>query len=196
MMKNPGQDTRAQDIPPAPAPAPLRGLIHLYHGAGKGKTSAAMGLALRCLGHGKPVVIAQFLKDGTSGECRLLTQLPQVRLFASHPSGQFTGQMSAADRVQTAHRVGQLFADATAAAVQNAAGLLVLDEACAAVNYHFLDERRLLAFLDQKPASLEVVLTGRDPSAALRERADYITEMRQQRHPFERGIPAREGIEW
>lgn len=183
-----------RDIPPEAAP--VRGLIHLYHGTGKGKTSAAMGLALRCLGHGKPVVIAQFLKDGTSGECRLLAALPNVYLFASHPSGKFTRQMSGDDRAQTARITQHIFAEATATAIRENARLLVLDEACAAVHYHFLDECRLLAFLDQKPVSLEVVLTGRDPSAALQERADYITEMRQQRHPFEQGILAREDIEW
>ena len=91
--------------------------------------------------------------------------------------------------------VGRTFAAATGFAVREGATLLVLDEVCAAVNRGFLDEDALLAFLDGRPEGLEVVLTGRGPSEALQARADYITEMVKRRHPFDRGVGARKGIE-
>lgn len=171
------------------------GLIHLYCGDGKGKTTAAMGLALRCAGRGKPVVVAQFLKDGSSGECRALAKMPHVTVLAANPSSKFSSQMTAEEKQQTAEAVGRTFAAATGFAVRENARLLVLDETCAAISCGFLEEQTLLDFLDGKPAGLEVVLTGRGPSDALCRRADYITEMVKRRHPFDKGVAAREDIE-
>ena len=119
-------------------------MIHLYCGDGKGKTTAAMGLALRAAGHGKTVVVAQFLKAGGSGE----------------------------------------------------ADVLVLDELCAALSSGMVELGRVLALLDGRPPELEVVVTGRNPPPELTARADYMTEMVKQKHPYEAGVPAREGIEW
>lgn len=85
---------------------------------------------------------------------------------------------------------------ATGFAVREHARLLVLDEVCAAISCGFLDEKTVVKFLETKPETLEVVLTGRGPSEALQAHADYITEMKMQRHPFEKGIAAREGIEF
>ena len=91
--------------------------------------------------------------------------------------------------------IGRTFAAATSFAVREGATLLVLDEVCAAISCGFLPEGEVLAFLDGKPDDLEVVMTGRNPSEALQERADYITEMVKRRHPFDKGIGARKGIE-
>ena len=88
------------------------------------------------------------------------------------------------------------FDAATGFAVREHARLLVLDEVCAAISCGFLDEKTVVKFLETKPETLEVVLTGRGPSEALQAHADYITEMKMQRHPFEKGIAAREGIEF
>ena len=138
----------------------MTGLIHIYCGDGKGKTTASVGLAVRCAGRGNKVVFAQFLKDGTSDA------------------------------------LTRTFDAATGFAVREHARLLVLDEVCAAISCGFLDEKTVVKFLETKPETLEVVLTGRGPSEALQAHADYITEMKMQRHPFEKGIAAREGIEF
>ena len=151
------------------------GLIHLYCGDGKGKTTAAMGLALRAAGHGLPVVIAQFLKDGTSGECRILRTLPTVTVLAAHPCGKFSFQ----EAVKSA----------------KSPGLLVLDEVCAAVSCGFLSKDILLDFLSEKPVDLEVVMTGRAPCDEIRAAADYLSEIKKCRHPYDNAVPAREGIE-
>ena len=171
------------------------GLIHIYCGEGKGKTTAAVGLAVRHAGFGGKVVLAQFLKDGTSSECRALSKLENVTMLAANPCGKFSFQMTGEEKQQCSAAIGRTFAAATGFAVREGATLLVLDEVCAAVSGGFLSEEELIAFLDGKPDDLEVVLTGRNPSEGLQARADYITEMVKRRHPFDKGIGARKGIE-
>ncbi len=171
------------------------GLVHLYCGEGKGKTTAAMGLASRCIGRNKKVVIAQFLKDGTSGECQFLSQHPNVTLLAANPYSKFSFQMNEQEKKETTEAIVRMFDAATQYAVREQAFLLVMDEVCAAITCGFLDENKVIAFLESKPDSLEVVMTGRDPSERLQEQADYISEMCKRKHPFDRGIMAREGIE-
>ena len=168
-------------------------MIHLYCGDGKGKTTAAMGLALRMAGRGKPVVIAQFLKGADSGERYALARLPQVRLLPAPEQIKFSFQLTQAEREAERRRYLDLLEQAEAAAREEACGLLVLDEVCAAVNTGLLPLERVLACLDR--VSCEVVLTGRDPVPELWERADYITEMEKLRHPYDRGIAARPGVE-
>lgn len=172
-----------------------QGLVHLYCGDGKGKTTAAMGLALRSIGHRKPVVIAQFLKDGTSGEVRFLSTLEQVTVLAANPVGKFSFAMTEAEKEQTKNAIERTFNAATQFAVREHAFLLILDEICAAITCGFLDEDRVISFLQNKPDTLEVVMTGRDPSDRLQEEADYISEICKRKHPYDRGIGAREGIE-
>ncbi len=171
------------------------GLVHLYCGDGKGKTTAAVGLAVRHSGRGGKVVFAQFLKDGTSGECRVLAKLG-VTVLAANPVGKFSFRMTEEEKAETAAALGRTFDAATGFAVRERATLLVLDEVCAAVNCGFLPEKTLTGFLESRPDSLEVVLTGRDPSENLQVYADYITEMKKRRHPFDEGVAAREGIEF
>ena len=171
------------------------GLVHLYCGDGKGKTTAAVGLAVRHSGRGGKVVFAQFLKDGTSGECRVLAKLG-VTVLAANPVGKFSFRMTEKEKAETAAALGRTFDAAIGFAVRERATLLVLDEVCAAVNCGFLPEKTLTEFLESRPDSLEVVLTGRDPSENLQVHADYITEMKKRRHPFDEGVAAREGIEF
>ena len=165
-------------------------MLHLYWGNGKGKTTAAMGLALRALGHGRRVVIVQFLKDGTSGEIAPL-RAAGAAVYAC-PNAKFTWLMDEADkaaaREASARALGQALAEPF--------DLLVLDEACAALKSSILDEallRRAVAFAKN---GREVVLTGRDPAPWLQEAADYSTEMRAHKHPYADGVTAREGVEY
>ena len=169
-------------------------MIHIYCGDGKGKTTAAMGLALRAAGHGRRVVIAQFLKNGKSGERTALSALPAVEMLPAPEVVKFTFQMTEEERRQEAERQSELLEAAFRAA--EGADLLVLDELCAALSAGMVVLSRVLALLDSRPEGLEVVITGRDPSPELLERAGYITEMVKRRHPFDRGVQAREGVEW
>lgn len=173
----------------------MKGLLHLYCGEGKGKTTAAMGLAFRCLGHDAVVVIAQFLKSGQSGECHALERFPKAILLGAHPCGKFSFEMDGEERAMTAEAAEWLMQNAFDTARAQNARLLVLDEILAALGLGFLEEHTLSEALDHRPETLEVVMTGRYPTQALLERADYISEIRKLRHPFDQGIPARDGIE-
>ena len=169
-------------------------MVQIYCGEGKGKTTAAVGLAVRAAGRGLRVVFAQFLKSGDSGERTVLAGLPTVQLLEVPETMKFTFAMDAAERQAEAVRQTALLRQAVGLAGQ--ADVLVLDELCAALNSNMVPLEEVTAFLDRRPASLEVVITGRDPAQALTDRADYITEMKKIRHPFDQGIRARQGIEW
>ena len=169
-------------------------MIQIYCGDGKGKTTAAVGLSVRAAGRGRRVVFAQFLKSADSGERAVLAGLPTVALVPVPQSMKFTFQMDPDERRAEAGRQAALLE--RAAALSAGADLLVLDELCAALNAGMVPLDRVLSLLDGRPEGLEVVITGRNPPQALLDRADYITEMKKHRHPYEQGTPARKGIEW
>lgn len=172
----------------------MAGLIHLYCGDGKGKTSAAVGLAVRASGAGKQVIFTQFFKDGSSSEVEVLKHLSGIRTIHADTVRGFYHAMTPEQRAQAREDYTALFRQVTSAAQD--ADLLILDEIVSACNRGVLPEALVTDFLRNKPRRLEVVLTGRNPSPALTELADYITEMRKLRHPFDRGIAARKGIEF
>ena len=168
-----------------------KGLVHLYCGDGKGKTTAAMGLALRALGQGMRVVVVQFLKNGTSGELEPLKKLGAA-VYSGQPGAKFTFQMNAEENAQATKENNARLAEA----LQQPCDLLILDEICAARNSGMVDEALAKQAVLERPQHREVVLTGRNPEAWMVEAADYITEMQPRRHPYEQGIPARKGIEF
>lgn len=287
----------------------MNGLVHIYCGDGKGKTTAALGLALRAAGNGVSVVIARFLKNDGSGEVGILENVPGVYLFHCERQFGFTWTMSEEQKAEAGEYFTGLFERAwemgckTAREDVEGAGkadgcmagenwgsdsvsdgssrrdsgvcgtgssvsgspvsgspisgppasgspvsgpptsgfpvsgsptsgslvsgspvsgslvsgspvsvpsasvpltsppceiraLLVLDEIMAAVNSGFVANESLLAALDHRPDGLEVVLTGRGPSEELLSRADYVTEMRAVKHPYEKGVGARKGVEY
>ena len=167
-------------------------MIHLYCGSGKGKTTAAMGLALRAAGRGKPVVITQFLKGEDSGERRILERLPQVNLLPLPETIQFTFAMSEEEKEKEKVRYQCMLKEIADAA--QVCELLILDEVCAAVNTGMISLQAILQLLDG--LTCEIVMTGREPAQELEQRADYITCMEKVRHPYDEGICAREGIEY
>lgn len=167
-------------------------MIHLYCGNGKGKTTAAMGLALRAAGRGKPVVIAQFLKGENSGERRILERLPQVNLLPLPETIQFTFAMSEEEKEKEKVRYQCMLKEIADAA--QVCELLILDEVCAAVNTGMISLQVILQLLDG--LTCEIVMTGREPAQELKQRADYITCMEKVKHPYDEGICAREGIEY
>ena len=174
------------------------GLIHIYTGDGKGKTTAAVGLAIRCAGSGGKVVFCQFLKDNRSSELNILTALPHIELVQAPQSFGFYKNLNDEQRAAARQTYSQLLRQAIRAAVnsENPARLLVLDEAVAAYNHQLLEQELLLDFLQNtKPAALEVVLTGREPAAELAALADYISNIQKIKHPFDQGVKARRGIE-
>lgn len=192
----------------------MNGLVHIYCGDGKGKTTAAVGLAVRAAGCGVPVLIARFLKTDNSGEVGTLGNIPGIRVLPCTREFGFTWNMDEGQRREAREYYSGQFSVAWESACALAEGrreapgieagtapdtpraLLVLDEIMAAVSGGFVSGETLLEALDTKPEGLEVVLTGRNPSEALIKRADYVTEMRAVKHPYDNGISARKGIEY
>lgn len=168
-----------------------QGLLHLYWGDGKGKTTAAMGLALRALGNGKRVVIVQFLKGGKSGEIPLLEQLGAV-VYRGKGGQKFVFQMNEAEKAATKALQNRNLAAARA----EPADLLVLDEAGSAWELDMVDPELLQQTVLQRPAGQECVLTAHAPVQWMLDAADYVTEMKCHRHPYQKGIAARKGIEY
>lgn len=171
-----------------------QGLVHVYFGDGKGKTTAAMGLALRAAGHGFRVVIAQFLKNGSSGECTAFGAFSGVTLLAANPSNKFSHQMTKEERQETAGTLRILLEEAFHNARE--AHLLVLDEVLSAVGCGFVEEAVLIRLLQERPQPLEVIMTGHMLSQKLEEQADYISRVQKVKHPYDSGILARAGIEF
>ena len=171
------------------------GYIHIYCGDGKGKTSAALGLAVRAAGRGKKVLIVRFLKNENSGEVPALRKIPGITVTPCNREFGFVFRMNEEKRAEAASYYRQMFEQACREAEEGEYDILILDEIMAACNYEMVPEADLTAFLKDRPPRLEVVLTGREPSGRLLDLADYVSEIRMRKHPFERGIPAREGIE-
>ena len=160
------------------------GLLHLYYGDGKGKTTAAMGLALRAMGSGKRVVILQFLKGGKSGEVPLLEQLG-AKVYRGKAGQKFVFR----------EHFNYTTNDEWLAACQEA-DLLILDEAGSAWELDMVDKALLQKAVLERPAEQECVLTAHTAPKWMLDAADYATEMKCHRHPYQRGISARQGIEY
>ena len=172
------------------------GLVHIYCGDGKGKTTAAVGLAVRAAGSNKKVVVKRFLKNDHSGEVEILKQIPGITVLPCTRTFGFSWKMSQEEKEEAKKYYGEELEKAWKMALDQDADMLVLDEAVGACGLGFIREERLLELIENKPEKLEVILTGRNPSKALLAAADYVTEMVMGAHPYTRGIPARKGIEY
>lgn len=178
-----------------------KGLIHIYEGEGKGKTTAAVGLAVRFAGAGGHVLFTQFLKKNTSGELAVFEKVEAIQLLLCEKNFGFTFRMTPEEKREavvcySAH-LHRVLAAARQMADQYPTGiLLVLDEVLAAYHQNMINRQELLDFLKEKPENLELVMTGRNPAPELLEFADYVTVMEKKKHPYDREIGARRGVEW
>lgn len=168
------------------------GLVHVYTGDGKGKTTASLGLALRAAGHGIRGIAIQFLKgDADTGEHRFTGQHSAFKVV------QFTeGNCFQLPEDQLRADVEKAFCYAEETIREGGYPLVVLDEVFVAVGRGMLDVDRLAALVRGKPDTVELVLTGRGAPPEIIELADYVTEMRAVKHPLSTGIKARQGIEY
>ena len=175
------------------------GLVLVHTGEGKGKTTAAIGLAVRAWGDGFRILILQFIKGSWKyGELAALKALAEIDgRIEIRPSGIGFTRKATAEEMTTHRKKAQ-------AALQEAASemtsgqwdMIVLDEINYALKFGLLEEQEVLELLSQKPTDLHLVLTGRDALPAVIDRADLVTEMRLIKHPFQKGIRAQKGIEF
>lgn len=172
-----------------------KGLILLYTGNGKGKTTAALGQVLRAAGHGFKVAIIQFIKNlENTGEMKAAR-----KIFAEHleiyPMGTgFTWDAKDRDELRRAAEKGWTLAREKIASGKYC--MVILDELTYALNFGLLDEDEVVAFLEQKPKNLHIIITGRDASDKLIALADLVTEIKEIKHPYSKGVKAMKGIEY
>lgn len=178
------------------AERPNRGLVHVYTGAGKGKTTAALGVALRALGWGARICVVQFIKGYAQiGEARFAEELGDrlvLKQFAVDPA-RHIDEAKVRER-QEAAAAAMEFAERAVAGGEY--DLVILDEINNALHYGLIDTDRVLALIRGKPQHVELILTGRNAPQPIIDAADYVTEMKLVKHPFQRGVGARKGIDY
>ncbi len=171
-------------------------MIHIYLGDGKGKTTAAIGLAIRNLGCDGRILFVQFLKNSDTGELNILTKLNGItfnRPFMRHKG--FVFNLKASQLREIKEDIEKGFRDIIAIITDNQFTMVVLDEVLDAIDMGFLSQEDLINVFD-KFSDIEFVITGRRTTQAIKEKADYITVMKKEKHPFDKGINARKGIEY
>lgn len=171
------------------------GLLQVYYGDGKGKTTAAFGQAVRMLGHGAPVVVVQFLKNTPSGELDFFQTVKGIQIFRGKGGDRFTFQMTEEELKETKNIHNDNLEKAWNAIQNWTHGLLVLDEGLDAYAGNLVNQQRMEEIILQRPPHVEVVITGHSLPEFFHQQGDYITHMQKQRHPYDQGIAARKGIE-
>jgi cob(I)alamin adenosyltransferase len=172
----------------------MTGCIQVYTGNGKGKTTAALGLALRAAGHGMKTYFGQFLKGQRYGELAAAERLaPMIRIERFGREG-FLHITEGPDD-EDIRRAREGLGRCRKAMLSGEYAIVVLDEVNTAVMLKVLTEKDVLDLLAEKPDGVEIVLTGRGAPQEFIDRADLVTEMKDVKHYYERGVKAREGIE-
>jgi cob(I)alamin adenosyltransferase len=174
----------------------MKGLVHIYTGNGKGKTTAAIGLGIRAYGRGFKVLMVQFMKGRMTGEIKTLKMLePDFRLKRGEEIKKFTWQMERNELNELSDSEQKMLEDTAGEVSDGKYQMLILDEIINSVSCGLIPAEKIVDFIKNKPDDLEVIMTGRNAPPELMEVADYITEMKEIRHPFNKGVPARKGIE-
>ena len=170
-------------------------MIHIYCGDGKGKTTAALGLSLRAAGSGMKVVIVQFLKNHKTSELNILNTTPNITVLRGKEGTAFSFSMTEEEKEKSQHLHSENLQAGIVLVEAGNCDMLVLDEAIGAYNRDLIDRQLLRNLVEQKPLHLELVLTGRNPEQWMIDCADYVSEIKKIKHPFDKGIKSRIGIE-
>lgn len=172
------------------------GLIQIYTGDGKGKTTAAIGLGVRALGRNYKIYMVQFLKGRDTGELHILNNYENFKVFRFQSSEKFFFQMTEEEKNilnDEMHKAYEFIEDILK---NSECDMLILDEIMGVIHNNIYSVDDVLKLMREKPDTMEMVLTGRNAPKELIENADLVTEMKLIKHPYEKGIPARYGIEF
>ncbi|MBB6214610.1 cob(I)alamin adenosyltransferase [Anaerosolibacter carboniphilus] len=173
-----------------------QGLVHIYTGDGKGKTTAALGQALRTVGCGYRVFMVQFLKGGDSGELHSAEKLkPDFQIFRFDTAKKFFWTLNDEEKKEVKRNIDKAFAFVEEVIQKESCDLLILDEIMGVLSNKLLTVQQVCNLIEGKPKHMELILTGRNVPQEIVELADYVSEMKMIKHPFQKGIGAREGIE-
>lgn len=174
-----------------------KGLVQVYTGEGKGKTTAAIGEALRARGRGYKVLLVQFLKGKKgSGEISALEELGVKVICKGKDLGLSLNRIGEKERRRVRGEWSNFLDKINEEVLAEDYDLLILDEANVACHHGLIDENKLLQFIKEKPDSLEIILTGRYASPRLIKTAHLVSEVQKIKHPYDEGIKARKGIEF
>lgn len=171
-------------------------MIHIYYGDGKGKTTAATGLAVRAAGRDMKILFVQFLKTMSTGERISLKQINNIELVPCPAELKFTFTMSDEEKENCARLMGEIFRVSAEKSIVKKFDMIILDELLTAVTLKMVTHSEVYEFLSNAPTTLEIVLTGHSIPEKFTDLADYITRFVNEKHPYRRGISAREGIEF
>lgn len=173
-------------------------MVHVYCGDGKGKTTAAAGMALRSAGNGIGVLFVQFMKSGSSGETAAFGRIREIELLSLSGDQKFTFRMSDEEFEKSKKENRELLRKAAQRFKEPGFGIMILDESLTALEKDMIDEKELLELVRACAGddSRELVLTGRVPTQEIIGAADYVTDMEKIKHPYDRGTPARRGVEY
>ena len=168
------------------------GLMHICYGSGVGKTTRAVGLAIRAAGTGLHVDFVQFMKSGNSGELAIFVKIPNIDYWCpgKHPFILSRGL----DTVHYEH--AQKALEYALDSIERGTDLLICDEMLDTILFNLLERERILELIERCKNKVELVMTGRDASPEIIEAADYVTEFVQKKHPYYSGTKARKGIEY
>ena len=169
---------------------------HIYYGDGKGKTTAAVGIAVRAAGSNLKVLFVQFLKTEFSGERHVLSNTENVTLTFCPLELKFTFEMNEKEKQHAAQIFKGIFDRSVTMALTEKYDMVVLDEVFEAINAGMLSESEVFEFIANAPASMEIIMTGHNPSQKFIDIADYVTEFKKIKHPYDRGITGRIGVEF
>lgn len=174
-----------------------KGLIHIYTGDGKGKTTAALGLGIRACGSGMKVLLVQFLKSMDTAELKSLQKLePDFTVMRGFNCKKFAWQMTPEELRNAAEEAADIFGSVKNTVLSGCYDLVIMDELLGVITLNFLGSEAVLELMNAKPESVELVITGRNAPDSLVAAADYVSEIKAVKHPFEKGTPARKGIEF
>lgn len=171
-------------------------MIQVYHGDGKGKTTASIGLAIRAMGAGKKVVFVQFLKGGETGELHIFEVLENIKVIRNKKDLGFVSAMSQEEKKEVAQMHNENMKEAIGLMKSGWADVIILDELTYPYTLGLIDREMVKDFVEGCKEDVELIITGRNPDPLFLEKADYITNMQCQRHPYEKNIKARRGIEY
>jgi cob(I)alamin adenosyltransferase len=170
----------------------MKGYIQVYTGNGKGKTTAALGLAIRAAGAGLKVFIAQFIKMGEYSEIKALKRFKDLITMEQFGTGRFIKGKPSASDIEIARKGIEKIKAAFTSGKYN---VVIMEEANVAAKLGLLSVENILKIMDEKPKDVELVITGRGADPRIIEKADLVTEMKEVKHYFQKGIKARIGIE-
>lgn len=174
-----------------------KGLVHIYTGDGKGKTTAAIGLGVRACGDNMKVLMVQFLKSRDTCELHSLKKLePEFTVLRGFSCKKFVWNMTEEEMEEARKEATEIFLNIKNLVLQNKYNLVILDELIGVLTNGFINEDDVIAMIKDKPQETELVLTGRNAGKRLIEAADYVSDIKAVKHPYQEGISARKGIEF